>query len=344
MGERRSGAGTSNHEPARLPATAAAVGCGVIGAAWVARMRLRGVSVRVYDPSPEASRLLAEVLDNAVAAWTQLDLPVESLGELRICGSVAEAIEGAELVQESVPEVLELKQATLAEVDALAPETALVASSTSGLRCSAMAAGLAGAERVVVAHPFNPVYLLPLVEVVGGERTSPETIARAMAYYRGLGMKPLHIEVEIDAHVADRLLEAVWREALWLIHDGVATTEQVDDAIRYGFGLRWAQMGVFETYRIAGGEGGFGHFLRQFGPALNWPWSKLSDTPELDDELIGRLETQSDAQSGHYSIRELERIRDRNLAAILRTLEQLDWGAGQTLAALRRSTAGAARA
>ena len=148
-------------------------------------------------------------------------------------------------------------------------------------------------------------------------------------------MKPIHIKAEIEAHVADRLLEAVWREALWLVNDGIATTSEIDDVIRYGFGLRWAQMGLFETYRIAGGEGGFGHFIRQFGPALAWPWTKLMDVPELTDELVERLESQSDEQSGQYSIRELERIRDRNLAAMMLALEANDWGAGQTVAELR---------
>ncbi len=336
MAERRSGARVGE-EPRALPSEAAAIGCGVIGAAWVARLRLRGVPVRAYDPSPAAEALIGDVARNAAAAWEGLGLPVEPLGPLRICGSVAEAVDGVELVQESVPEVLELKQETLSEIDRYAPAGAVIASSTSGLRCSAMAEPLARPDRLLVAHPFNPVYLLPLVEVVGGERTSDQTIDRAMAIYRGLGMKPLHIRVEIDAHVADRLLEAVWRESLWLVHDGVATTEQIDDAIRYGFGLRGAQRGVFETYRIAGGEGGFGHFLEQFGPALRWPWTKLTDTPELTDELIGRLETQSDEQSGAYSIRELEQLRDRNLVAILRSLEELDWGAGQAVAALRRA-------
>lgn len=132
-----------------------------------------------------------------------------------------------------------------------------------------------------------------------------------------------------------RLLEAVWRESLWLVNDGVATTAEIDDAIRYGFGLRWAQMGLFETYRIAGGDGGFGHFIRQFGPARAWPWTKLTDVPDLTDGLVEKLESQSDAQSGHRSIREVERIRDRNLAGILLALEANDWGAGETLARQR---------
>ena len=318
-----------------LPNCAAAVGCGVIGAGWVARLRLRGVDVCVYDPSPDAPRIIAEVHDNAVAAWTDLGLEPAHVGTLTVAPSIAEACASAELVVESVPERLDIKHATLTAIDAATPATTIIASSTSGFRPSQLAEPLAEPGRLVVGHPFNPVYLLPLVEVVGGVRTSPEVVERAMSWYRGLGMHPLHVRAEIDAHIADRFLEAVWREALWLVRDGIATTEEIDDAIRYGFGLRWAQMGLFETYRIAGGLGGMRHFISQFGECLTWPWTKLMDVPELTDELIDTIATQSDEQSGRYTVRELERIRDRNVAAILRALEANDWGAGRTVAALR---------
>jgi len=173
------------------------------------------------------------------------------------------------------------------------------------------------------------------VEVCGGGQTAEWAIAAALETYSSISMKPLHVRVEIDAFIADRLLEAVWREALWLVADGVATTEEIDDAIRFGFGLRWAQMGLFETYRAAGGEGGVEHFIRQFGPTLALPWSKLTDVPELDDELIDMLVSQSDAQSGEYTARELERVRDRNLVGILKALEANNWAAGQILAQQR---------
>jgi carnitine 3-dehydrogenase len=234
-----------------------------------------------------------------------------------------------------VPERLDLKHATLTEIDRSAAPSTLIASSTSGFMPSVLAEPLTHPERLIVAHPFNPVYLLPLVEVVGGAKTSDDVVERALELCTALGMHPLRIRAEIDAHIADRLLEAVWREALWLVNDGIATTEEIDDAIRYGFGLRWAQMGLFETYRIAGGLGGMRHFIAQFGECLSWPWTKLMDTPELTDELIDTIATQSDAQSGGYDVRELERIRDANVAAILLALEQNKWGAGRTIAALR---------
>ena len=188
-------------------------------------------------------------------------------------------------------------------------------------------------ERLIVAHPFNPVYLLPLVELVGGKQTSSAFIERATAFYETIGMKPIVVRKEIEAFVADRLLEAVWREALWLIKDGICTTQELDDIMRFGFGLRWAQMGLFETYRIAGGEAGMRHFMAQFGPCLTWPWTKLMDVPEFNDELVDLIAGQSDEQSGHLSIRELERKRDDNLVGIMQALKQNDWGAGKVLAA-----------
>jgi len=319
-----------------LPERAGVIGCGVIGAAWAARLRLRGVDVAVFDPSPTAPELLDSVMADAAAAWEALGLATDTVGALTVAGSIADAVDGVGLVQESVPERLDIKHDTLAAIDATAPTEALVASSTSGYKPTDLATSMRHPERLVVAHPFNPVYLLPLVEIVGGEQTSLGTVDRAMDTYRLLGMHPLHVRKEIDAFIADRLLEAVWREALWLVNDGVATTEEIDDAIRYGFGLRWAQMGTFETYRIAGGEGGMRHFMAQFGPALKWPWTKLMDTPELTDELIDTVADQSDAQAAGRSIRELAQERDRNLVAILTALEGVGAGAGQTLAALRK--------
>ena len=322
-----------------LPTSAAVIGCGVIGSGWAARLRLLGVPVRAYDPVSTAEQVLAEVFANASTAWDQLGLPINNVGSLTMCSSIDEAVDGVGLVQESVPERLELKHKTLATISAAAPPDALIASSTSGFKPSVLATAVTLPGRLVVAHPFNPVYLLPLVEIVGGEDTSLGTIDRAMALYRAIGMHPLHVRVEIDAFIADRLLEAVWREALWLVNDGVATTEEIDDAIRYGFGLRWAQMGLFETYRIAGGVGGMRHFIGQFGECLSWPWTKLTDVPELTDELIDTIATQSDNQSGMHDIRDLERLRDRNLVSILRALETNRWGAGATVAALRERSA-----
>lgn len=319
-----------------LPKRAACIGGGVIGAGWVARLLLAGVDVTVHDPAPDAERVVREVLANAERATRRLvSARLPAPGTLRFAPSVEAAVTGADFVQESVPERLDLKRRVLGAIDAAAPVDALVGSSTSGLLPSDLQAEMAHPGRLVVAHPFNPVYLLPLVELVAGRQTSPETLARATALYASLGMRPVVIRREIEAFVGDRLLEALWREALWLVNDDVATVEEIDDIIRFSFGLRWAQMGLFETYRIAGGEAGMRHFLAQFGPALKWPWTRLMDVPDLDADLVEKIAAQSDAQADGRGVRELERIRDDNLVAILRALaaEQggKGWGAGALL-------------
>ena len=323
------------------PARVGLLGGGVIGAGWAARFALNGCDVRLHDSSPAAAERVAQVLDDARTAYGELTLaPLPAEGELRVVDSVEEAVVAAELIQESVPERVELKRGLLAEADRAAPAEALFCSSTSGLRPSELQAGMAHPERFCVAHPFNPVYLLPLVELCAGEQTAPETVERAAALFRAVGMQPLVVRSEIDGFVADRLLEALWREALWLVSDGVATVEEVDDAIRYGAGLRWAFMGTYLTYRIAGGEEGMRHFLRQFGPALEWPWTHLTDVPELTDELVETIATQSDAQAGGLSPRELEQLRDRVLVRLLHALRVEETAAGATLAAWERELLG----
>jgi len=311
---------------------AAIIGGGVIGGGWAARFLLNGWDVNVFDPDPQAERKLGEVLANARRSLPGLsDQAMPPEGRLVLCETIAEAVKDAQFIQESVPERLELKHAVYQEIMAACRGDAVIGSSTSGFKPSQLQAELKIASQILVLHPFNPVYLVPLVELVPSDRNSPQIIENAKEILLSTGMYPLHVRGEIDAHIADRFLEAVWREALWLIKDGIATTQEIDNAIRYGFGLRWAQMGLFETYRVAGGEAGMKHFIAQFGPCLEWPWTKLMDVPELTEDLIDTIAGQSDAQSGAYSIRELERIRDQNLVAILRALKTQDWGAGALL-------------
>lgn len=311
---------------------AAIVGGGVIGGGWAARFLLMGWDVRVFDPDPDAKRKISEVLDNAsrsLPGLYEVALPAE--GQLSYHATIAEAVEGAAWIQESVPERLAIKHATFQAVQAGCDEAAVIASSTSGFTPSQLQEGALRPGQILVAHPFNPVYLLPLAELVPSDKTPPEVIEKAAKILSDIGMHPLHVRAEIEAHIADRFLEAVWREALWMIKDDQATTEEIDDAIRYGFGLRWGQMGLFETYRIAGGEAGMRHFVEQFGPCLAWNWTKLMDVPELDEALIDKIASQSDAQSGHMSIRDLERQRDNNLVGMMRALKGQNWGAGALL-------------
>jgi carnitine 3-dehydrogenase len=325
---------------------AAIIGGGVIGGGWAARFLLNGWDVRVFDPDPEAERKIGEVLANARRSLPGLgDVALPPEGTLTFHADLAEAVADAAWIQESVPERLEIKQKVFAALQEACDPGAVIGSSTSGFKPSELQEGRTRPGQILVTHPFNPVYLLPVVEVVTTAANDAAIIDTAMEILRAVGMAPVHIKKEIDAHVADRLLEAVWREALWLVKDEIATTEEIDNIMRYGFGLRWAQMGLFETYRVAGGEAGMKHFMAQFGPCLSWPWTKLMDVPEFTDELVDLIASQSDAQSGHKTIRELERERDGNLVGILRALKWQGNAAGKLIAqgdATRTATAGIA--
>ncbi len=333
---------------ADAPRTVGLLGAGVIGGGWAARFVLHGVDVRLFDPSADAALAVRDTVERGRRAWRRLTLaPMPAEGTLTIVDSVEEAVAGVDLVQESAPEREELKVALLAHASAAAPARAIIATSTSGLLPTRLAAEIDGPERFVVGHPFNPVYLLPLVEVCAAERTAAETVTRAAAIYESVAMRPLIVRHEVDGFIADRLLEALWREALWLVADDLATAEEIDDAIRYGPGLRWAAMGTFLTYRLAGGEAGMRHFMAQFGPALQLPWTHLTDVPELTDELLNAIVTQSDAQADGRSIAELRRIRDDCLVATLRGLKGAGYGAGEVMALTERELferAGPARA
>ena len=308
------------------------LGGGVIGGGWAARFLLHGAEVRLYDPDPDAPRKVGEVVANARRAFPRLiAAPLPEAGTLTFVATPEEAVDGATFVQESAPERLDMKQELLARADAAVDESVVIASSTSGLLPTLLQEAMANPQRLVVGHPFNPVYLLPLVEVVAGAKRDENAVARAAEVYRSIGMRPLVLDMEVDGFVADRLLEALWREALWLVDDGVATVSQIDDAIRFGAGLRWSAMGTFLVYRMAGGEAGMRHFLEQFGPALQWPWSKLTDVPELTDELLDRLVIQSDEQAAGRSIRELEALRDDCLVAVMRGLADVGFGAGEVV-------------
>lgn len=316
---------------------AACIGGGVIGGGWIARFRLAGIDVQVFDPHHDAQRLISEVMDNAERAYSILTkAPLPKRGNLTFCTSLEEAVKGADWIQESVPEALELKRGVLTKIDAAAEPTALIGSSTSALLATDLQRDMKHPGRMFVAHPFNPVYLLPLVELVGGTRTEKSALESAREKLPTIGMTGIIIKKEIDAFVADRLMEAFWREALWLIKDDICDTETLDDVVRYSFGLRWAQMGLFETFRIAGGAAGMRDFLTKYGPCLSWPLSKLMDVVDLDPELVEKIAAQSDVQSGDYTIRQLEYIRDQNLAGILKGLKTGDdgrgWGAGKLLA------------
>jgi carnitine 3-dehydrogenase len=298
------------------------VGTGVIGYGWAARCLASGLDVVATDPAPGAEESMRASVENAWPALERVGLAEGASKErLSFTTDLDEAVGGADFVQESVPEREELKQDVLARVDAAAPPETLIASSTSGFLPSTLQAKCERPQRVVVGHPFNPVYLLPLVEVVGGEKTSPEAIQRTIAFYGSIGMKPLHVKREIEGHISDRLQEALWRENLHLVAEGVATTGELDDAIVYGPGLRWALMGVNLTFHMAGGKEGMSHMLEQFGPALKAPWTKL-EAPELTDELKGKMVSGTAEQAAGRSTAELERRRDEFLIRLLELVRE----------------------
>ncbi|MBU8906799.1 L-carnitine dehydrogenase [Desertibacillus haloalkaliphilus] len=293
------------------------VGTGVIGNGWIARCLAQGYDVVATDPAEGAEERMRAAVDRAWPSLEKIGLkPGASKDRLRFEADLAEAVKDADVIQENAPEREELKRSLLAEIDKHAKEGAIIGSSTSGIKPTILQQDCKRPERVIVAHPFNPVYLLPLVELVAGERTTEETMQKATDFYQSIDMRTLVVQKEIDGHIADRLMEALWREALHLVNDGVATTEEVDAAIVYGAGLRWAQMGPFLTFHLAGGDQGMRHMLQQFGPALKLPWTKL-EAPELTDELIERVVEGCEQQADGRPVSELAERRDEFLVKLI---------------------------
>jgi carnitine 3-dehydrogenase len=310
------------------------LGTGVIGGGWAARALHFGIDVVAADVKPEMEQWIRGAVANAEGALARLTFaPLPPKGTLSFTTDLLAMARQVDFIQENIPEQLELKQRVLADVSRHAPPDVLIASSTSGLMPTDLQRDMRAPERLLVGHPFNPVYLLPLVELVGGRQTSQAALEAAARFYTYIGMHPLRVRREVPGHLTDRLQEALWREILHLVNEDVATTGELDDSIVYGPGLRWAGMGTNLIYHLAGGETGMRHMLRQFGPCLKWPWTKL-EAPELTEELIDKMVAGTQAQAGGRSIRELERLRDDYLVAIQQVLREYNIGAGATLRAL----------
>jgi carnitine 3-dehydrogenase len=310
------------------------LGTGVIGGGWAARALHFGIDVIAADVKPEMEEWIRGAVANAEPALARLTFaPLPPKGKLSFTTDLKVMAQRADFIQENIPEQLPLKQRMLAEVSRHAAADVIIASSTSGLTPTDLQRDMILPERFCVAHPFNPVYLLPLVELVGGQRTAQGTIDAAAKFFTYIGMHPLHVRREVPGHLTDRLQEALWREILHLVNDGVATTGELDESIIYGPGLRWAAMGTNLIYHLAGGESGMRHMLAQFGPCLKWPWTKL-EAPELTETLIDRMVEGTQRQAAGRSIRELERLRDDYLVAIQQVLRQYNIGAGATLRSL----------
>jgi len=320
------------------------LGTGVIGGGWAARALHFGIDVVAADVKPEMEEWIRGAVANAEGALARLTFaPLPPKGKLSFTTDLDAMARQVDFIQENIPEQLELKQRVLAGVSRQAPADVVIASSTSGLMPSDLQRDLLAPERLLVGHPFNPVYLLPLVELVGGRQTSAAALEAAARFYTFIGMHPLKVRREVPGHLTDRLQEALWREILHMVNEDVATTGELDDSIVYGPGLRWAGMGTNLIYHLAGGETGMRHMLRQFGPCLKWPWTKL-EAPELTEGLIDKMVAGTQAQAAGRSIRELERLRDDYLVAIQQVLREYDIGAGATLRALEERLYAAAAA
>ena len=305
------------------------VGGGVIGTGWSIRCLAHGLDVRVTDPAPGAEGRLRDAVARAWPIMEQAGLAEgANQDRLTVVSSVAEAVTGADFVQENVPEREEVKIDVLREIGEHAPGDAIIASSSSGLLPSRIQAETAAPERVLIGHPFSPLYILPLVEIVGGNKTSEEAVRTAAGIYRRIGMRPLHVRNEIDAYLSDRLQQALWHEALHLVNDGIATIPEIDAAITGGPGLRWAFMGVAMAWHVASGEGGMRATMDHFGPAMDLPWTKLVP-PKLTDELNRRVVEGCDEESGDRDWREMQRRRDICLMKIQEVIDEYWYPPGE---------------
>jgi len=298
------------------------IGAGPIGACWSAWFLARGYKVTAYlhDLAGEEASLRS-LIDTAWFSLDALGLATGASRDNLYCtGDLSQAVARAEFVQESAPEDLELKQELYAQLGELVPANVVIASSTSGLPMTDIQARCPSPQRTVVGHPFNPPYLLPLVEVVGGVKTAPQAVKWVVDFYRIAGKAPLALSREIPGFIATRLQEAMWREVLHMVANDEATVEQIDFAIVNGPGPRWAMMGPCLTYHIGGGEGGMAYCLDQFGPSLKLPWTRL-EAPELTQELRDRLVEGAAQVAGDRNYTTLNRERDLGLVAISKALK-----------------------
>jgi 3-hydroxyacyl-CoA dehydrogenase len=296
----------------------AIIGTGVIGASWSALFLAKGLQVVATDIAPNAEAALTKFVESAWPALKRLGLsPGASQSNLKFTAAVAQAVADADLVQENGPERIDFKQKLYGELDKLLPPDVIIASSSSGLKMSDIQAGAAShPERCVIAHPFNPPHLIPLVEIVGGAKTSEETIRRAAEFYTSIGQRTVRLNKEMPGHVANRLQAALAREVYYLVAEGVVSAADVDTALSWGPGLRWGIMGNMMLNHLGGGPGGIEHFFQQFsGPMTAW-WKTLGSpvlTPEVQKKLVDSVH----AEVGSRTIEELEAERDEILLGLI---------------------------
>lgn len=294
----------------------AALGGGLIGRSWTALFLAAGRSVAVYDPDPDTEARVHETVELAWPVLTSLGLVRGTRGELVICDDPREAVEGAGFVQESIPERVALKHELYAAIETVIGEDTVVASSASGLTLGELQGGWKDPGRLVLGHPFNPPHLVPLVEVMGNERTDVGVVDGARSFYESIGKVTIEIKREVPGHVANRLQAALWREAIHLVNEGVASVEDVDTAVSSGPGLRWAVMGPTQLFHLGGGDGGLAGFCEKYADSFNRWWDDLG-TPYLDEATAQRLVDGLSASTRSRSIDELVAARDDVLTAVV---------------------------
>jgi len=300
----------------------AVIGIGVIGTGWIIRFLYNQKKIKVYDPNLEQKKNLLKEIKRVEPALRKIYKKKINLSkQLEFSDSLEEAVQNADLIQENAPENETLKKNLIKEISQYSKINSIIASSSSGLLPSKIQSKCKNPKRLIIAHPFNPVYLLPLVELVAGKQTDKKFINKANIFYSNIGMKTLILKKELPGYLSDRLQESMWRESLHIINEGYASTQDLDDAIIYGPGLRWSLMGTFLTFHLAGGKMGMAHMLEQFGPALKLPWTKLK-APTLNNKLKNKIINGTKKQSKNRSVENLSNLRDNFLIDLQKLLSK----------------------
>jgi carnitine 3-dehydrogenase len=310
--------------------TVGIAGTGLIGAGWAARLLIRGFNVVAYDVHPAAEAKLRAAIKVAWPSMEKLLGKPRKKGKLNFTTNLKEMAAKVDFVHEAAPEREGLKIRLFHDIDALAGPEVIIASSSSGFLPTRLQSECRHPERVLIGHPFNPVYLLPLVETVPGEKTSKNAMDRAGQYFESIGMQVLRLKREIDGYICDRLQEALWREALNILDKDIGSTGDIDDSIIYSAGMRWAFMGSFLTYHVAGGPGGIRDFIKQFDPTLDLPWTDLK-FPKWNAALEKRLVEGCEAQAGGRSVAAIEAKRNDILVDMMKLFKKHKIGAGLVL-------------
>ena len=300
----------------------AVIGIGVIGTGWIIRFLYNQKKIKVYDPNIEQKKNLLKEIKRVEPTLKKIYKKKINLSkQLEFSKSLKDAVENADLIQENAPENETLKKNLIKEISEYSKINSIIASSSSGLLPSKIQSKCKNPKRLIIAHPFNPVYLLPLVELVAGKKTDKKFINKANIFYSNIGMKTLILKKELPGYLSDRLQESMWRESLHIINEGYASTQDLDDAIIYGPGLRWSLMGTFLTFHLAGGKMGMAHMLEQFGPALKLPWTKLK-APTLNSKLKNKIINGTKKQSKNRSVENLSNLRDNFLIDLQKLLSK----------------------